>query len=227
MTVRMPFGREVERRGRRVEGQSEQAKPRPALSTASANMSIRRSSRSSRACEPATASARSSLTCSTLSADASGAPDQPDTDDRAARQDRGWSAPAGQPVASTAAPRGFQLRRPASASCSDDAELVQPPHDVAPAIETRQPRVTADRDRHLSARPLDFLGKLHAGRRGADDQHAALRQFGGIAVCLSASPDGSTLEVAAPSRAPAVHRNAQWRSPRIAHATTPRSLSTR
>ena len=30
-----------------------------------------------------------------------------------------------------------------------DAQLVQPPHDVEPAIETRQPRVTANRQCHL------------------------------------------------------------------------------
>ena len=64
-------------------------------------------------------------------------------------------------------PPGTQVRDPWSHRRVEQrlSDSSQPPHDVAAAIETRQPRVTADRDGDLSPRPLDFLGKLHAGSR--------------------------------------------------------------
>ncbi len=57
----------------------------------------------------------------------------------------------------------------------EDAHRVEPPQDVAPAVDARQPRVPADRERHRPARGVDLVGELDAGGRGAHDQHAALR----------------------------------------------------
>ena len=59
----------------------------------------------------------------------------------------------------------------------EDAGPVEPPHDVAPAVAPRQ-RGCAGRPRASPAGPERWIsrGELHAGRRGADHQHAALGQ---------------------------------------------------
>ena len=63
-----------------------------------------------------------------------------------------------------------------------DARRVHPPQHVAAAIRARQPHVLADGERHRPAGAVDLVGELHAGRRRADDEHAAVGQLPGIAV---------------------------------------------
>ena len=58
----------------------------------------------------------------------------------------------------------------------EDAHRVEPPQDVPPAVDARQARVTAHGERHRTARGVDLVGELDAGRRRPDDQHAALGQ---------------------------------------------------
>ena len=75
-------------------------------------------------------------------------------------------------------------RRSASvaASSSRTPILIEPPHDIAPAVQPRQTRVAADRDRDLPTGALDLLGKLQAGSRSPNDKHATVRQFPRIAI---------------------------------------------
>ena len=63
-----------------------------------------------------------------------------------------------------------------------DARGLHPPEHVAAAIRPRQPDVLADRERHRPAGAVDLVGELHAGRRRADDEHAAFGQLRRIAV---------------------------------------------
>ena len=58
----------------------------------------------------------------------------------------------------------------------EQAEAIEPPVDVHPAVAARHPGVAADGDRHVAPCGLQLVGELHAGRRGSDDQHAAVRQ---------------------------------------------------
>ena len=51
---------------------------------------------------------------------------------------------------------------------------------VAVPIGPRQPHVLADRQGHVSARAVDFIGQLHAGGGRADDQHATVGQCCGL-----------------------------------------------
>ena len=158
--------------------------------------------------------------------DAGDAPDKPDTD--VAQHTKVEIAPLGpaDELHRRLPPGSFKLRGRDSV-IFQDAVLVQPPHDVAPAVETRQPRVPADRDRHLSTGPLDLLGKLHAGSRGADDEHAAVRQFGGIAIGRRRHLMDRWRQISAPSRAQTAR--SQWPVAITTHCAcqTPRSLSTR
>ena len=59
----------------------------------------------------------------------------------------------------------------------EDAHRVEPPQDVAPPVDARQPRVAADRERDRPARGVDLVGELDARGRGADDEDAALREL--------------------------------------------------
>ena len=54
------------------------------------------------------------------------------------------------------------------------ADPVEPPVDVATAVRARQPNVLADRDRDLAPGAAELVGDLHARRRRADDEHAAV-----------------------------------------------------
>ena len=64
----------------------------------------------------------------------------------------------------------------------EDAEAVEPPVDVHAAVGARHAGVAADGDRHVSPGRPELAGELDAGRRGADDQHAAVRQRARVAV---------------------------------------------
>ena len=70
-------------------------------------------------------------------------------------------------------PRDAGCRAPRRLAGAERAEPVEPPQDVAAAVPPRQPRMAANRERHLTARLLDLVGELHPGRRGADDEDAA------------------------------------------------------
>ena len=59
---------------------------------------------------------------------------------------------------------------------------IHPPLDVLAAIDARRANVLADRQRHRPAGALDLVGELHAGRRRADDQNAAVLELAGIAI---------------------------------------------
>ena len=56
----------------------------------------------------------------------------------------------------------------------EHARGVHPPLDVATAVDPRRPDVLADRQRHGAPRAMELLADLGAGRRGADDENAAL-----------------------------------------------------
>ena len=62
------------------------------------------------------------------------------------------------------------------------ARVVHPPQHVAAAVDAGHPHVLADREDHLAAGPLQLGGELHAGRRRADHEHAALGERVGPAV---------------------------------------------
>ena len=64
---------------------------------------------------------------------------------------------------------------------------VHPPLDVPAAVDAGRPHVLADRQRHRTARALDLVGDLDAGRRRADDQHAAVGELVRVAVLLGVS----------------------------------------
>ena len=85
------------------------------------------------------------------------------------------------------------------------AGRVHPPQHVAAAIGARQPHVLADRQRHGPAGAVDLVGQLHAGRRRADDEHAAFGQVAGIAVV-----ERRELQRSTPAR-PAQRRHARRR----------------
>ena len=59
---------------------------------------------------------------------------------------------------------------------------VHPPLDVPAAIDARHPHMLADRKRHRAARAVDLVGELDAGRRRADDEHAARLELIGVAI---------------------------------------------
>ena len=56
------------------------------------------------------------------------------------------------------------------------ADALQPPVDVHAAVAARQPAVAADGEDDVTAGAGELVGELHAGGRGADDQHTAGRQ---------------------------------------------------
>ncbi len=60
----------------------------------------------------------------------------------------------------------------------ENARLVEPAHDVAPAVSAWQPRVATDRQRDRPTGPVQFFSELDTRRGSTDDQHAA---FGEIA----------------------------------------------
>ncbi len=62
------------------------------------------------------------------------------------------------------------------------ADALQPPVDVHAAVAARQSGVTADGEDDVPSGVGEFVGELHPGGRGADDQHAAGRQRGRAAV---------------------------------------------
>ena len=64
----------------------------------------------------------------------------------------------------------------------EDADGVEPPHDVASPVEPGQPGVAPDRQRDRPSRSVDLVGELDPARRGADDQHAAGGELVGVAV---------------------------------------------
>ena len=64
----------------------------------------------------------------------------------------------------------------------EEAEAVEPPEDVHAAVGARHAGVAADGDRHVAAGRPELVGELDAGRRGADHQHAPVRQRAGVAV---------------------------------------------
>ena len=64
----------------------------------------------------------------------------------------------------------------------EGADPVEPPEDVHAAVVARHAGVAADGDRHVASGRAELVGELDAGRRGADDQHAAVRQRVGVAV---------------------------------------------
>ena len=142
------------------------------LETAAANASIRPSSRAAGVAPRRWWRARSSAKC-------------PPAVDRA--------QPAGEPTprsCSDAQVHVPTVRFPTS--CSDgsagsrgrapgrrpveQAHRVQPPHDVHAPVTPRHPGVAAHREDHLPSGGGQFVGELGAGRRGADDEHPAVRQ---------------------------------------------------
>jgi hypothetical protein len=63
------------------------------------------------------------------------------------------------------------------------ARGVHPPLDVAAAIGARRAYVFADGERNVATGAADLVGQLRPGGRGADDQDAALGQFGRLPYC--------------------------------------------
>ena len=61
----------------------------------------------------------------------------------------------------------------------EETECFHPGLDVAAAITPRQPDVLAHGQRDVPARAPDFVGELHAGRRRAHHQHAAIVEIQG------------------------------------------------
>ena len=61
-----------------------------------------------------------------------------------------------------------------------DARRLHPPEHVASAIGARQTDVLADGQRHRPAGAMNLARQLHAGRRRADDEHAAFGQLRGL-----------------------------------------------
>ena len=59
----------------------------------------------------------------------------------------------------------------------EHAGRLHPPVDVATPVHAGPAHVLADGQRDRAARALDLVGDLHAGRRRADDQHAALGEL--------------------------------------------------
>src|SRR5690606_11995130 len=51
----------------------------------------------------------------------------------------------------------------------ENADGVEPPLNVEPAVDARQPDVLADCEDHPPPRALDLVRELQPGRRGADD----------------------------------------------------------
>ncbi len=64
----------------------------------------------------------------------------------------------------------------------EDAEHVEPPEDVAPAVAAGHADVLADREGHRPSGALELLGDLQAARRPADDEDAAAGQPVRVAV---------------------------------------------
>ena len=64
----------------------------------------------------------------------------------------------------------------------EEAEAVEPPVDVHAAVGAGHAGVAADGDRHVASGRPELVGELGAGRRGADHQHAPVRQRARVAV---------------------------------------------
>ena len=79
----------------------------------------------------------------------------------------------------------------------EDAHRVEPPEDVPPAVDARQPRVTAHRERHGPARGVDLVGELDARRRGPDDEDAALGELARVPVAARHHLDDVVRQAAA------------------------------
>ncbi len=62
--------------------------------------------------------------------------------------------------------------------------VVQPGDDVPATVEARHARRITDREVHLTPRQVQILGDLRTRLAGADDEHRAIRQHGGVAVLL-------------------------------------------
>ena len=56
------------------------------------------------------------------------------------------------------------------------ADALQPPEDVHPAVAARHAGVAADGEHDVTSGVGQLVGELHAGGRGADHEHAAVRQ---------------------------------------------------
>ena len=59
---------------------------------------------------------------------------------------------------------------------------VHPPFDVLAPVDARRPHMLANGQGHRTARAVNLIGKLGAGRGRADHQHAAVVELTGIAV---------------------------------------------
>ncbi len=59
---------------------------------------------------------------------------------------------------------------------------MHPVENVAAAVDPRHADVLTDRQRDRPAGAVDLVGELQPGRRGADDEDAAVVELRGIAV---------------------------------------------
>ena len=62
------------------------------------------------------------------------------------------------------------------------AEDAKPPHEIPPAIAAGRPVVRTNGKMDAAPGAQQLIGDLHPGRPGADHQHRALRELGGVAV---------------------------------------------
>ena len=62
------------------------------------------------------------------------------------------------------------------------ADLLEPPEDVLASVAARHARVAADGEVHVASGASQLVGELHAGGRGADDEHATVGELAGVAV---------------------------------------------
>src|SRR5690606_13439391 len=90
--------------------------------------------------------------------------------------------------------RADELRRRHAARADDivdlvvalveDADGVEPPLDIEPAIRARHPDMLADGEDHTPPRAPDLVRELQPRRGRADDEHAAVVELARIAVRL-------------------------------------------
>ncbi len=59
---------------------------------------------------------------------------------------------------------------------------LHPPEDVHPAVAAWHPGVAADGQDDVTPGPVELVGDLHAGRRGAHHEHSACGELVGVAV---------------------------------------------
>ena len=124
-------------------------------------------------------------------------PSRPVSSTPAARRarDPGCDGPAGRRAAATVRDGPRRVRHVVDGPV-EAADPLQPPEDVHAAVAARQPAVAADRQHDVTSGAGEFVGELHAAGRCADDEHAAARQRGRVAVGRRRELDEGRIELA-------------------------------